>query len=84
VDILGELPPHDLIQIDDPDGDFGPAQRLRCLDPTPPDDQGAVGADDGGMQETEVGDVGGQGVDVTKVVAEPVAPILMSVIGIVD
>src|SRR6266851_5503037 len=71
--VLGKFTPHNVIQIDDGNPDFGPAELLAGGNTTCPRNQSAVGCDDDRMQQAQVSDTCRQQTNVTQVVSMPVA-----------
>ena len=63
--VLGELTAHHGVEVNDGDRHLRPAERPSRLQASLAGDQRAVGTDYDGMQQTDVGDAGGQRFDIT-------------------
>src|SRR5262249_30042020 len=71
--VLGELAFHHLVEVDDGDGDVGPAEQPCCGKPTLTSDEGAVRANHNGVQQPHLVYVGSETCDVAQVFAVTLA-----------
>jgi hypothetical protein len=73
VDVLGQLPRHDVVQVHDVDGDLPPPEEFHGFEAPAAGDEPAVGGDDDRVQQADRLQGLGQGAEVAQLPAEPLA-----------